>query len=115
MSVTDFVNGIFELGGGILLVQNCRLLYRDKEVKGVSVPVTAFFAAWGLWNLFYYPHLEQWASFAGGLVIVSANLVWVGMAVYYARRKEPELPPFYPAGIDRTPKEWWPSSLSDNQ
>ena len=87
MTLADFVNGIFELGGGILLIQNCRTLYRDKIVKGVSVPVTAFFAAWGVWNLYYYPSLDQWASFAGGLVIVSANIVWVVMAVYYARSR----------------------------
>src|SRR6185436_15953847 len=24
----------------------------------------------GFWNLFYYPHLDQWLSFAGGVLIV---------------------------------------------
>jgi len=81
--LADLINGAFELFGGVMLVRNCFALHRDKMVRGVSWPVTAFFAAWGLWNLFYYPHLGQWLSFTGGLVIVSANLVWVGMAVYY--------------------------------
>ena len=54
----DFVNATFELGGGFLLLWNCLRLYRDKEVKGVSVGVTAFFTLWGYWNLYYYPHLK---------------------------------------------------------
>lgn len=85
VSLPDAFNGSYEFFGGILLLVNCRRLYLDKDVKGVSVPVTAFFMTWGLWNLFYYPHLSQWLSFSGGLVIVAANLLWVIMAIYYRR------------------------------
>ncbi len=85
MIAPDAINGCFELLGGALLLRNCWTLYQHKQVKGVSVPVTAFFALWGVWNLYYYPHLEQWLSFAGGCVIVSANMLWVVMAIWYAR------------------------------
>jgi hypothetical protein len=40
----------------------------------------------GFWNLFYYPHLDQWLSFAGGVLIVLANTVWIAMAVHYGSR-----------------------------
>jgi hypothetical protein len=83
MTLPDLVNGAFECLGGVLLFKNCWRLYQDKMVRGVYVPVTVFFMAWGFWNLFYYPHLDQWVSFTGGLVIVSANFLWVTMACYY--------------------------------
>jgi hypothetical protein len=86
VSLPDLINGAFELFGGLAIFGHARALYRDKEVKGVSTTATGFFTAWGLWNLFYYPHLGQWLSFAGGLVIVSGNLVWIGLLLYYKRR-----------------------------
>lgn len=84
MSWQDFVNGIlFELIGGCLLWLNVAKLYEDKQVRGVNWITYAFFACWGIWNLYYYPHLGQWLSFVGGLNVVLANTVWVWMALYY--------------------------------
>jgi len=84
----DLINGAFELSGGILLTINCFKLHIDKEVRGVNIYTTAFFALWGYWNLYYYPSLNQWCSFVGTLLIVAANTVWVGMAIYYTRRQK---------------------------
>lgn len=81
----DLFNGLFELCGGLFILNHCRKLYADKQVKGVSLLSTVFFAAWGFWNLFYYPHLDQWVSFAGGLLIVAANTLWILMMVHYLR------------------------------
>jgi hypothetical protein len=85
MTLPDIINGAFELAGGLFVLNNCRALYRDKRVCGVSPLSTAIFTAWGFWNLFYYPHLGQWVSFAGGLGIVFGNAVWLAMALYYRR------------------------------
>jgi uncharacterized membrane protein YfcA len=79
----DTINGIFELGGGIFIFLHCIKLYRQKMVRGVSVPAVAIFVLWGFWNLYYYPHLGQWWSFAGGVTTVVANSTWVCMMVYY--------------------------------
>ena len=84
------MNGAFELLGGIVLFQNCRRLYQDKVLKGVDWRVTVFFSAWGYWNLYYYPSLDQWASFVGGIGIVAVHTFWVTLAVYYTYyKKEP--------------------------
>ena len=83
MTIPDLINGSFECLGGILNWMNCYRLYKDKEVKGVFPLVWVFFATWGLYNLWYYPHLHQILSFYGGLVIVAANLVWVSLCYYY--------------------------------
>ena len=41
----------------------------------------AFFTAWGIWNLVYYPAIGQWYSFAAGIVLAAGNLAWVMLAV----------------------------------
>ena len=87
MTWQDLCNGIFEGGGSIMAWLNVAVLYRAKEVRGVSVSAFAFFAAWGVWNLYYYPHLNQWASFVGGVPLACANVAWVVLAVIYRRRK----------------------------
>lgn len=43
------------------------------------------FTLWGVWNIYYYPSLNQWCSFAGGLVIVAANALWVGLMLRYRK------------------------------
>jgi hypothetical protein len=83
----DLINGLYEAFGGPFLLRNCWLTWKAKQVKGVSIITTAFFASWGVWNLYYYPHLDQLWSFAGGCIIVSANALWIGLMIYF-RRKE---------------------------
>lgn len=81
----DAINGLFELLGGMWVWHNVVVLRRDKMVRGVSWVVQALFTAWGWWNLYYYPHLGQWASFAGGVMMVVANSTWTVLAVRYRR------------------------------
>lgn len=83
----DTVNGLYEAIGGVMLWMNVRRLHRDKQVKGVSILPTAFFSSWGLWNLYFYPHLGQWLSFAGGAFLVVANVTWCGQMIYYGRAR----------------------------
>ena len=45
-----------------------------------------FFAAWGYWNLYYYyPSLDQWWSFWGGVGVVTMNTIWLGQLIYYSQ------------------------------
>lgn len=83
MSLPDLINGAFELLGGVAILGHCRRLYVDKQVRGASWMATTFFTSWGFWNLYFYPHLDQWLSFAGGLMIVAANTLWISMMGYY--------------------------------
>ena len=82
----DQVNGLFEFGLSIMLVLNIVRLLKDKIVKGMDYRVVVFTTAWGIWNLFYYPNLGQWFSFAGGLFVVSANATWLGLLLHYKRK-----------------------------
>lgn len=87
MTWQDATNAGFELLAGVMVLMHCARLYKDKAVRGASWVATAFFFAWGIWNLYYYPHLGQWLSFLGGLSIASANFLWLGMMLYYIRRE----------------------------
>lgn len=77
MNLPDIVNGCFEALGAASIWMHVRAIIRDKKSRGVSGFATAFFTGWGFWNLYYYPHLEQWFSFVGGLAIVSGNGIWL--------------------------------------
>jgi len=84
MSLTpDQINGLFELVGALFILNHCRVLYKDKQVRGVSILSTVFFFLWGCWNMFYYPHLDQWFSFYGGLLICASNSLWIFLLLYY--------------------------------
>ena len=85
MKSQDLINGMFEMLGGILCWLNVLSLLKDKQIKGVSYPVMTFYALWGYWNLYYYPYLNQWLSFTGGLFLVAGNTIWVILALKYRK------------------------------
>jgi len=83
INTPDLINGLFEFSGAYFISLSIKKLYNDKCVRGVSWIHAGFFAAWGYWNLYYYPHLNQWLSFLGGCAIVIANSIWLGQLIYY--------------------------------
>lgn len=80
----DILNGLFELIGALLLCLSIRRLLHDREVKGVSAVPVSFFACWGFWNLYFYPSLDQWWSFYGGLLMVAVNSTWILLMLWFA-------------------------------
>lgn len=86
--LADAINGMFELLAGFFILMHCRRLYIDKQVRGASIVATTFFTMWGFWNLYYYPSLEQWLSFYGGIAVVAANTLWVSMMAYYTWKEK---------------------------
>ena len=86
----DTINGLFEAMGEFFIIPSIIKLNRDKAVKGISWVHAGFFWSWGLWNLFYYPSLDQWASFAGVVGLFAVNTVWLSQLLFYShanRRK----------------------------
>ena len=81
----DLINGSFEALAGLMVLNHCRVLHAEKMVRGVSVLSSFFFTMWGVWNLYYYPALNQPLSFYGGLVVVASNALYVGMMVFYRK------------------------------
>lgn len=79
----DFINACFQLAAAAFTLNHCRVLYKEKKVAGVSILSVSFFVCWGVFNLYYYPSLNQPLSFIAGVVILLANLIWVGCLIYY--------------------------------
>lgn len=80
---SDQINAIFEGFAALFILNHCRILYRDKSVKGVSLASTVFFFAWGIWNIRYYPSLGQIDSFRAGCLVAIANAIWIALMIYY--------------------------------
>jgi hypothetical protein len=85
----DMINGALEFGGSLFLFRNCWMLYEDKVVKGVSPWATFYFFSWAVWNLFFYPSLNQYWSWIGGMCIGLSQFVWIVLALWY-RFNKPE-------------------------
>jgi len=88
MNWPDLINGLYECMGGILIWLSVYKLYKDKEVKGISLWASVFFTTWSWWNLYYYPVICQWISFYGGILLAVANLIWIILAIYYTRKNK---------------------------
>ncbi len=87
----DMINGLFEFIAAPFILLSIIKLHREKKVRGVSYIHVLFFTFWGFWNLFYYPHLEQWVSFFGGIAIVFVNSIWVVQMIYYTSLEKKEV------------------------
>ena len=83
----DAINGTFELSAGFFVLNHCRVLYLHKATRGVSMLSVAFFTLWGLWNPYYYSALNQPLSYYGGLFVVAANALYLGMMFSYQNRR----------------------------
>ncbi|HVM73411.1 MAG TPA: hypothetical protein VMU13_00835 [Candidatus Paceibacterota bacterium] len=83
----DALNGFFETGGGIFSLLNCKAILRDQELKGASLIAFCFYVLWGLWNLYYYPHLGQYLSWYGGILIVLVNSWYIYLILYFRVQK----------------------------
>lgn len=89
MQLPDFVNAGFELFAGAFILLNVRDIWKHRMVAGVHPLSTTFFFSWGLWNIFYYPHLDQWWSFLGGLFVVAVNAFYLFSILKFRERSVP--------------------------
>ena len=82
----DFINGCFELFASAFILNHCRALWKSGQAEGISIVSTIFFTCWGMWNVWYYPHLGQTLSFYAGIAVLMANFFWV-YSIWYIRRR----------------------------
>ena len=88
INLPDLINASFEFFCGFFILNHCRVILKDKSVKGVSIISTIFFTLWGFWNCFYYPYLDQYLSFIGGIVIAFANAFYVYLLIKYYKNEK---------------------------
>ena len=64
---------------------NCWLLWREKQVKGISPLTVLFRSGANVWQVWFLFQLGQWAAFGAAVPATGLNLAWVLMAFYYQR------------------------------
>lgn len=79
----DLANAGFEGFGAFFALNHARVLYLHKIVRGVSAVSASFFLFWGIFNIFYYHHLDQMFSWAAGIAMTCANAFYVWLILYY--------------------------------
>jgi hypothetical protein len=83
----DLGNSLWEWGGSFAAWRGVFALHKDKHFAGTRIEVALFFLLWGFWNMYYYPHLDQWISFTGGLSLVIANCAWFMLMLKYRKER----------------------------
>lgn len=86
MITPDFINGAFELCATFFILNHARAVWKTRQADGVSIISTIFFACWGCWNVWYYPHLGQMLSFYAGIAVLCANFFWI-YSIWYIRKQ----------------------------
>ena len=81
--ISDLINCGFEAFASLAVYNHCRVIMRDKKVAGTSILSTAFFMAWGFWNMYYYPALGQNLSFFAGIGVCAMNCLYVYLLCKY--------------------------------
>ena len=86
--MNDSINAAFELASGFFILLSIIQLHKDKMSRGISVKHIVLFWLWGVWNVYYYPSLDQWWSFVGGCFLLLTNTIWTLQTIYYIRREK---------------------------
>jgi hypothetical protein len=73
----DVINGLFETFGAVMITLSTHKLLRERIVRGIHWGQVAFFTSWGVFNMFYYPSIDQVWSFRGGCLVFAANMVYL--------------------------------------
>lgn len=110
----DVLNGSLEFMGGLFIILSIRRTLLDRKVRGVSWLATGFFMVWGYWNLYYYPHLDQWWSFAGGVLIVVMNTVWTSLLVWFVIKERMTVAVEYDFGPIQSYEEIYKGNKNEN-
>lgn len=113
MALPDAINGSFEFLAGLFLLLHIKAVRKDKDVKGVSILAQTFFTTWTCWNMYYYPHLDQWLSFTGGLFLAVFQVIYFILLIHYKGKSVKSIKKSM-EGLDKAVASAQPSDLLSN-
>lgn len=85
--IPDLINASFEVFASVVSTLSLIAIYKAKRIVGASPWPTVFFSAWGLWNLFYYPHLGQFLSTGAAIGMLGINVTWLYLYYVYKEKE----------------------------
>lgn len=77
----DAVMATFQVGSCLFLCLSIFTIFRDRDLKGVSVWMIGYFTLWtvyGSWNWF---HLNQHWSFVTSVTMGILYVIWLALAI----------------------------------
>lgn len=80
----DITQACWELGSACFGLLNIRAILRARKIDGVHWAPTLFFAAWGVYNLWFYDALNLPAAWWAGMAITAVNSLWLGLVFYFS-------------------------------
>ena len=83
----DVTNSTFLLLGAALNWANVLRILQDKKVLGVSPWPVTLFTLWGVWDCYFFPHLDQRLSMVASALVVIPNSVWLFLYWWYSERR----------------------------
>lgn len=89
MTLPDITQAAWELGSAAFGLLNIRAIRRSKRLEGIHWAPTAFFFAWGVYNLWFYSALGLPVSWFAGCAITAVNMAWLAHVAYYCLNKTP--------------------------
>jgi hypothetical protein len=81
----DLITSLFQIGAVIFLLDNIRMLLKDRQLKGVSIGMIFFFTLWGYWGIYMFHMLKQTFSMWTNVAIAVAYTVWLTLAFYFKK------------------------------
>jgi len=79
----DIIQAAFNIGGCIAISSSIWKLYHQKIVRGIHWPMMIFFMSWSSYNIYFYGHLVQNYSFYAGFTILTAEIIYLYLLLYY--------------------------------
>lgn len=79
----DMTQAAFEACSAVFGLLNIRAIRASRSISGVHWLPTAFYFAWGTYNLWFYSVLGLPLAWWAGLGITLVNLVWLGHVAYF--------------------------------
>ena len=79
----DHIMSVFEIGAIISWATNIHALWKDKQVRGVSLAAQTFWLLYGLVQVYFAASLRQFWTTLSFAVCAAATSIYVVLAFYF--------------------------------
>lgn len=84
----DTVNSIFVFAASIFYILNLYKLYKDKQVKGISIASLVFFSCWNIWTLIFFLSTDYIYTTISYVLVSIINIIYLSLLYYYYKKNK---------------------------
>ena len=78
----DLIMAAFQVGSCLFLLLSIFTIFRDRELKGVSVWMIAYFTLWTMYGIFTWYALDQFWSYLTSIMMSILYVIWLALAIF---------------------------------